>query len=538
MPAPEPVADPARGSRTILRRTPAWWARIGAAVASGLLLALAYPPFDLGLLALVALVPLLWAWHDAGPGRAALAGFVAGIVFFGITLSWTSNVGLVAAIALTIAQAAFWALSGAAVGGLRRLGIRAPWITAAVWVVVEAARGRYPLGGMAWAEAGMALHDASPARALATFGGVPLVSFLVVALNAFLLDAVLATRARAPRPLVAAGAGILAVLVLTGAAVAGRFEPHPNGELRYALLQGNDQDRRLNQAEVDSNYLTNKHLALAGELEGDYDLIVFPESALETDPETDPTLHQRIVEIARDHNSSVLVNALTYGGEGKQFNTNRLYSPTGRLVGSYSKQHLVPFGEYVPWGGWPRDVIPALAAQVATDISPGDRTVVLDTPSHRVGTVICFESAFSPLVRSSVRKGADLLVVSTNNRSYRRSALSAQHLATSQMRAAETGRPVLHAAISGITGVIDASGRVVQTNPLFENAIVEGQITTMTGETPYVRYGDWVVWGSVILLLGAVATGVTRRRLGRRPAGRGDPGDPADPLEEQNVSAS
>ena len=538
MPAADPEADPSPGARTILRRTPAWWARFGAALASGLLLALAFPPFDVGPLALVALVPLLWAWHDAGPGRAALYGFAAGIVFFGITLSWTSNVGLVAAIALTIAHAAYWALAGAVVGGLGRLGIRAPWITAAAWVVVEAARGRFPLGGMAWAEAGMALHDVSPARALATFGGVPLMSFLVVALNGFLLDAALAGRARAPRPLVVAGAGILAVFVLTGAAVAGRFEPHPNGRVRYALIQGNDQDRRLTQAEIDSNYLTNKHLALAGELEGDYDLIVFPESALETDPEADPALYQRVIEIAREHDSSVLVNALTYADDGKQFNTNRLYSPTGRLVGSYSKQHLVPFGEYVPWGGWPRDVIPALAAQVATDITPGDRTVVFDTPSHRVGTVICFESAFSPLVRSSVRDGADLLVVSTNNRSYRRSALSTQHLATSQMRAAETARPVLHAAISGITGVIDASGRVVQTNPLFENAVVEGRITTMTGETPYVRFGDWMVWGSAILLVGAAATGVARRRLGRRTAVTGAFADPADPLEEQSVSAS
>jgi apolipoprotein N-acyltransferase len=532
MSAAEPGVGPSRPRRTILRRSHAWWARFGAAVASGLLLALAYPPLDLGPLALVALVPLLWTWHDAGPGRAALFGFVAGVVFFGITLAWTSNVGLAAAVALTLAQAAYWGLAGAIVAGLGRLGVRAPWCTAAAWVVVEAARGRFPLGGMPWAEAGMALHDVSPARALATFGGVPLVSFLVVALNAFLLDAVLAGRARAPRALVAAGAGILAVVVATGAAVAWRFEPTPTGEVRYALIQGNDQDRRLTQAEIDSNYLTNKHLALAGELQGDYDLIVFPESALETDPEADPALHQRITQIAREHDSSVLVNALADGPDGRLFNTNRLYDPDGELVGSYSKQHLVPFGEYVPWGGWPRDVVPALAAQVPRDMTPGDETVVLDLPGHRLGTVICFESAFSPLVRSSVRGGADLLVVTTNNRSYRRSALSSQHLATSQMRAAETARPVLHTAVSGITGVIDASGRVVQTNPLFENAVVEGRVTAMTGDTPFVRYGEWVVWGSVVVLVGAVATGLGRRTLGGRHRVT------ADPAEEQSVSAS
>ena len=319
------------------------------------------------------------------------------------------------------------------------------------------------------------------------------------------------------------------VVLATGVAVATRFEPRPDGRVRYALIQGNDQDRRLTQAEIDSGYLTRKHLALADRLRGDYDLIVFPESAFETDPEIDPSLRARIVALARRHDSAVMVNALTLGPDGKEYNTNRLYNPSGDLVGSYSKQHLVPFGEYVPWGGWPRDVIPALASQVPRDLTPGDRTVVLDAKGHRIGTVICFESAFSPLVRSSVRDGADLLVVSTNNRSYRRSALSAQHLATSQMRAAETGRPVLHAAVSGITGVIDASGRVVRTNPLFHNAVVSGRITTTTGETPYVRYGEWVVWGSGLVLVGAVIVGVSRRTLANRnraPSGpsNGSPG--------------
>lgn len=522
----------------VLPRSGKGWTRLGAAVATGVLLGVAYPPYDLGLLALVALVPLLWTWHDKGPGRSAAAGFVAGLVFFGITLGWTRNVGLVAAIALVIAQACFWAAGGAIVGALGRLGVRAPWITAAVWVLLEAARGRWPLGGMAWAEAGMALHDQSAARALASFGGVPLVSFLVVACNALLLDAVLAVvRARrgrgAPDPaprsgsgsgsgarwgraLGLAGGGLVLVVVVTVAAVQLRFEPTPTGHLKFALVQGNDQDRRLTQSEIDGNYLTDKHLALAGRLRGDYDLIVFPESAFETDPEADSLLRYRLVQLAKQHHASVLANAITHRAGDRGYNTNRLYEPDGHLQASYDKQHLVPFGEYVPWGGWPRELIPALAAQVPDDLTPGDRTVVFDVGGHRVGSVICFESAFSPLVRSSVRDGAEAIVVTTNNRSYRRSALSAQHLATSQMRAAETGRPVLHAAVSGITGVVDASGRVVETNPLFHNALVTGEVTTMTGETPYVRYGDWAVWGSLLVVAGAVIAGLTRRRLLRR----------------------
>lgn len=496
----------------MLGRPPRWWVRNGAAAASGLLLAFAYPPFDLGPIALVALVPLLWAWHDAGPWRAAGLGLLAGLAFFGITLAWLTNVGVVAALPLMIALAAYWAIAGALIGALGRLGVRAPWVTAAAWVILEAARGRWPLGGMAWAEAGAALHDVSAARALASFGGVPLVAFLVVAGNAFLLDALLAWRRRGARPpLVAALGGLVAVGLVTVAAVITRFDPTPTGRIRFALLQGNDQDRRLTPEEIASGYLTERHLALTSRLHGRYDLIVFPEAALETDPETDPLLRARIVDVAREHRSAVLVNAITTDRRGRRYNTNRLYDPSGRLQGSYRKQHLVPFGEYVPWRG-SLSFIGELQ-QVPTDFTRGHHTRVFDVGGRRVGNVICFESAFSPLVRRAVEKGAELVVVSTNNRSYRRSALSEQHLATSQMRAAETGRPVLHAAVSGITGVVDASGRVVRSNGLFHNAVVAGEVTTTRGETPYVRFGDWVVWGSGLGLLASLAIGLSRRRL-------------------------
>ena len=95
---------------------------------------------------------------------------------------------------------------------------------------------------------------------------------------------------------------------------------------------------------------------------------------------------------------------------------------------------------------------------------------------------------------SNAAAGAEAIVVTTNNRSYRRSPNSAQHVALSQMSAAAIGRPVLHASISGITAVIDADGVVHHTTDLFQNAVVTGRVTTVTGETPYVRFGDWVEW--------------------------------------------
>ena len=142
---------------------------------------------------------------------------------------------------------------------------------------------------------------------------------------------------------------------------------------------------------------------------------------------------------------------------------------------------------------------------------------------HKVGSVICFESAFAPLVRDYVRDGAEMIVVSTSNRSYRRSGNSEQHLALSQMRAAETARPVLQASVSGISAAIDADGTVHDTTSLFEQAIVQGHVTTMTGETPYVRFGDWIVLLSVLGVLGATIFVIFRSRKDRARAAATSP---------------
>src|SRR5205085_11699658 len=107
-------------------------------------------------------------------------------------------------------------------------------------------------------------------------------------------------------------------------------------------------------------------------------------------------------------------------------------------------------------------------SKVPRDFIAGDRDGVFPIGDTRIGTLICFESAFGYQVRPLVRDGADVLVVSTNNRSYRRSANSSQHVAIGQMRAAETGRPVVQAAISGITAVIDADGTVHDRTHLFD----------------------------------------------------------------------
>jgi apolipoprotein N-acyltransferase len=486
-------------------------ARAFACVTAGLILGVSFPPVDLGPVALVALVPLLWAWRGATPARAALYGFLFGLAYFGVLLEWSRYFGVVAIIPLVAGEAAFIAGAGALVAAAERIGVRAPWTAAAIWVVVEGLRARVPFGGMPWGEVGVALHDLPVARSLASLGGVALVSFVVVACNGLVLDAIDAI-GRQMRPRFAIAATGLALL-FAGAGVvhAARYEPQATGELRYALLQGNDQDRKLTRAEIHDDYLMRSHLELAARLRGPYDLIVFPESALERDPIRSVDVRAALVAVAEAHGAVVVANARTETVDGGLANSNLAYGPSGKLQGVYAKQHLVPFGEYVPWRG----VLSFIGElnQVPYDYDRGSESVLFRAGGHEFATVICFESAFGPLVRDFVRDGAELIVVTTNNRSYRRSGLAAQHLAMSQMRAAETARPVLHASISGITGVIDEDGDVHDTSELFENRITSGTLQATTGQTPYVRFGDWVlvICGLALVLMTAIGGARVRR---------------------------
>jgi len=505
-------AEPVSGRTAAASRAKPSWTRLAAALGAGVLTGLCFPPVGLGPVVLVAVVPLLWAWRGARPAHAALYGFAYGVAAYVVVIPWIRYFGYVAIVPLVVAMSVYIAGAGALVAAYARRGIASPFLTASIWVVLEALRGRFPFGGFPWADLGVALHDIPAARALASVGGTLLVSFVVVAVNGLVLDLAFALRTHVGGAAVLAGIGIVGIVVATVVIDATRFEPTVTDHLRVAMLQGDDEQLPL--AEQVNQPLTEKHFALAERLRGHYDLIVFPESALDTDPQTDSYLRARIVALAEQHDAAVLVNARTPAPDGRSRNTNVLYTPSGRLQGTYSKQHLVPFGEYVPW----RDALSWLPElrQVPYDFEPGHSRTLFRAGGHPFESVICFESAFGQLVRDAVHDGAQFIVVSTNNRSYQRSANTEQHLALGQMRAAETGRAVLQASVSGITAVIYPDGSAHDTTKLFESAIVTASVPTATGETLYVRLGDWVVLLSAVAML--VVTVIAIRRPVRSPA--------------------
>ena len=238
---------------------------------------------------------------------------------------------------------------------LARRGIASPLLTAAAWVVLEALRGRWPFGGFPWADVGVALHGVRrraragerrrrAARELRRGGGRRLPPRLGSSRS----------RAGRHRAVVLAGAGLVGLLAVGGH---GRRHALRARDDRRAAPRG-APGRRRGAVRSPSNSSSSSPTTTSrspSRLAGDYDLIIFPESALDTDPEIDAEAARRARrELGAEHDSALLVNARTAVDRdapqtGDNYNTNLFYDPDGALQGEYSKQHLVPFGEYVPW---------------------------------------------------------------------------------------------------------------------------------------------------------------------------------------------
>jgi apolipoprotein N-acyltransferase len=184
----------------------------------------------------------------------------------------------------------------------------------------------------------------------------------------------------------------------------------------------------------------------------------------------------------------------------------------GLMKGRYDKMHLVPFGEYVPlkklffFAG-------KLVAEVG-DFTPGPERNLFSLGGERFGTVICYEIIFPDLVRRFVRDGAGFMTAITNDAWYGTSSASWQHFTQMVFRAVENGVPFARAANTGISGFVDASGRVVEASPLFVRGFYIRKISPGRGTTFYTRHGDLLAYLCLLVLAGwvlAVATGRRRR---------------------------
>jgi apolipoprotein N-acyltransferase len=470
-----------------------------AAALSGACLALAFPEPGLAGLAFVAPAVLIVLLHGASVRRGAALGAAFGLGFFGLLLYWISVVGYVAYTLLVALQACFFALFGA----LYARAARAPRALAllaapALWVTVEFLRTYFPLGGFPWGQLAQSQHDLEHLLRPARFAGGWAVSFIVVAAGTALAGAW--AHRREPRRALAAlalAAALFAVPAALPAATAG------GRALRVAIVQGNvPLDFQGSSFDKDLAILAS-HVRLTESLQGrNVDLVVWPESSVGIDHERYPAVAEAMARAARAAGAPLIVGGnLDLPGDRYKVMAF-LVSPTGEVVDRYQKTHLVPFGEYVP-GRRLLSWIPMLE-QVPRDAVAAADPVVFDIDGAPVATVISFEGDFGPLVRRRVGEGARLVVVATNTSTWLYTWASAQHLAFSEVRAAENGTWVVHAALSGISGFVRPDGTVTQSSQLYEPAVLVQDLRLSEGATFYARTGEWFPWSCLALSLAAL----------------------------------
>jgi len=487
------------------------------AALSGLLHVLVFPRFGLTLLAPIAVAPLLVACAREESWRSRfLIGWLAGAIYWGGVCYWIydvmhsyaglSGVGAGAIfVAFFLAKGLYLAVFSAAAGPL----MRQPWampVVAATWVAFE---GLHQYLAFTWLQLGNAAIDMPLLPRLVPFTGIYGPSLAFAMLNVAL--AVLVLR-RGFREL--AWLTPLALLFLLPA------PPEKSQGTEVArLVQPNIQPDELRGG----NWNYNRHarhlarMALLSTREAERidpatpALIVWPEYPVPAYYSADETFRNYMHGLARRVNAPIIFNSIERGGpDGRQpLNSALTVNESGDLVSHYTKMHLVPFGEFVPW---PFALFIDKITLEAGNFVPGTDVIVTEVGGHRVGTFICYESVFLRGVREFVRQGAEVLVNISNDSWYGRSSARHQHLLIARMRALENGRWLLRATNDGITSVIDPAGRITASLPSFEQDVLIARFSYLDELTWFTRFGQWLLTLCAITSLAGIL--VSRRRVG------------------------
>ncbi|WP_326600169.1 apolipoprotein N-acyltransferase [Streptomyces sp. NBC_01803] len=525
-----------------------WRSGLAAAVA-GLALVAAFPPYDIWPLSLVSVAALSALTRGRTARQGAWLGFALGLPFFIGLLKWLSVIGWDAVVGLSLAEALFFVPLGAGLAVTSRLRGWPLW-AACLWVAQEWARDRVPFGGFPWGRLAFANTD-TPFTPLAALGGAPLVTFAVALTGALLAWAALRSAAALPRVagreapagregrsaagallpaagalLPAAGAvGLAAVVTAAGYAV-----PVPTGAdspgdvVSIAVVQGNVQQPGmdfLGRPMMILNNHVDATLELAEDIDADRverpDIVIWPENSSDLDPFHDDEARAAIERAVSAVGVPILVGAVVDHPtkEGYVENQGIVWDPETGPGDAYTKQHPVPFGEYVPFREQLGKVISRLE-RVPRDFSPGERTGVLDIGPARLGDVICFEVAYDGIMRDTVNDGARALIVQTNNATYGRTGQPEQQLAMSRLRAVEHGRAVVTAATSGISAVVAPDGEIEQRTEEFTRDVLIADLPLRDGRTVADRVGAAPEWSLAGLGLLAWAGIAVRGRLARR----------------------
>jgi apolipoprotein N-acyltransferase len=502
--------------------------RLALAGSSGILLLLSFPKFGSGLLAWFALTPLLFSLRTANPAEGFRLGFFSGLVAHVGILYWIVHVvvqygdlplsaGLLAMLLLCSYLSVYTAVFAMGVVWFHSRGVRPFFSAPPLWTVLEFFRSHL-LTGFPWENLAYSQYLHGNLIQLADWTGIYGITFAIVLANALWADC-FAERDR-KRLLLTEG---LAVIALIAAMVGyGHFRILDlENDLRGAagfpvtLVQGNiDQSVKWDPRYQEETLEIYRFLTLR-EKAGEGGLIVWPETAAPFYFQQLGPLRERVVSVARTAGGELLFGSPSYekaNGRIGYRNSAFLLGPDGVPSGRYDKVHLVPYGEYVPL----RTIFPFIGKLVAGvgDFQAGEGFHPLVGEGQKLGVLICYEGIFPEAARAYKRGGATLLVNITNDAWFGRTSAPYQHLSMTVFRAVETRLHLVRAANTGISAIIDPTGRILSRTHIFERTVLKGEVKIIDEKTFYAAYGDWFVGlcGMVLLILSISACPRQRRK--------------------------
>jgi apolipoprotein N-acyltransferase len=518
------TAPPAGRTDTMRLRLPV---ALATALAGGLALAAAFPPFGIWPLAVAGPALLVVALNRRSLRGALAVGLVFGAAFFFLLLSWTLNVAWYAWFALGAADTVIFGVLAVAQALLLRLRYW-PLAVAGWWVAAEALRDRWPFGGFPWGRLAMS-QQTSPTRGWAAIGGAPLLTFAIALAGATLAWAVLTGWTGTRRRRVIAGGTFAAVAALTCLPALLPLDPVPAGTptASVAAIQGDVPRARtlaqqLNAEKVTLNHVTaTEKLAqavAAGRLPAP-DLVIWPENSTDIDPTKDLQIYQEISAAAAAIGRPILVGAVL---QDPTQNAGLLWLPGKGPVASYIKRRLVPFGEVIPFRSL-ISKITSLTQLQPINFTPGHANYVFTVGKIRLGDVICYEIGFDDLVHSEVAGGANLLAMQTNDATFERDGQTGetgQQLAMARIRAVEHDRAVVVASTTGYSAIVAPDGHLITSSGTWQQAELEARVPLIRYTTLADRLDAWPEWAIVgltgcalcLALAGAISERVSRRR--------------------------
>ena len=435
--------------------------------------------------------------------------------FAGMTKPEAAVVVVAAWFGLSLLQAVFAAFLPVVLAVIVRKSVAAkykllhPFIAAALFTVFEWLQ-TLTWAGVPWGRLALGQTEMPLILKSASVFGSYFITFVVVATNFFAAMFILMKRDAKRNICIASVTGIIALNLTTGMA-AEIFEEKDGEPVRAAAIQVNSSSHDKWQADhLDVIIDTLEEYSVAAAEEG-ATLIVWPETVFPYRPLVNVRINRFITELAAHLDATIVVGGFVDGDELDE-NSLIFVHPDGSIDETvYSKRHLVPFGEYVPLRELVMTLIPPLAeiSMLGEDLAPGEDSAVVDTEAGKLGALVCFDSIYEMLALDSVRDGAEIIVLGTNDSWFLDSAAVYMHNAQAKLRAVETGRYIVRAANTGISSIITPDGKVLDEEPPLVGGYVIADIAQRSAPTVYSVIGNLFVYLNIafvcILSLSAVS---------------------------------